>query len=106
LIKIDDKRIMFDCGLHMMYNDNRRFPDFNFLLKKFNAQSIDTLIDLVVITHFHLDHIGSLPYLTEMFKYTGPILMSFPTRALMPYMLEDFRKVFLDTISKMDEAQQ
>ena len=34
-------------------------------------------IDLVVVTHFHLDHIGALPYLVRS-GYAGPILMSSP----------------------------
>ena len=23
---------MFDCGMHMGYNDERRFPDFNYII--------------------------------------------------------------------------
>jgi glyoxylase-like metal-dependent hydrolase (beta-lactamase superfamily II) len=29
------------------------------------------LIDLVIISHFHLDHCGSLPYFTEVMGYDG-----------------------------------
>lgn len=31
IVKIFDKRIMLDFGMHMGYNDNRKFPD----IKKF-----------------------------------------------------------------------
>ncbi len=32
----------------------------------------------------HLDHCGALPYLTEQVGYSGPIIMTAPTRALLP----------------------
>nr|XP_016480199.1 PREDICTED: cleavage and polyadenylation specificity factor subunit 3-II-like isoform X2 [Nicotiana tabacum] len=44
----------------------------------------------------HLDHIGALPYFTEVCGYNGPIYMTYPTKALAPLMLEDYRKVMVD----------
>ena len=32
VVTLGDKRIMFDCGMHMGYKDNRRFPDFSKLV--------------------------------------------------------------------------
>jgi integrator complex subunit 11 len=46
-----------------------------------------------VISHFHLDHIGALPYLTETLGYRGPIVMTHPTKAIAPMLLRDYRKV-------------
>ena len=41
-------QIMFDCGMHMGYNDARRFPDFSFVTKSGNhTQSLSA----VIITH-------------------------------------------------------
>lgn len=51
------------------------------------------VIDCVLITHFHLDHCGALPYFTEAVGYSGPIIATPPTKAIIPLMLEDFRKV-------------
>jgi integrator complex subunit 11 len=53
----------------------------------------------VLITHFHLDHCGALPFFTEHHckGYDGPVVMTMPTKALLPYMLEDYRKVWNDT---------
>lgn len=46
-------------------------------------------VDLVLVTHYHLDHVGALPYLTEVLGYTGPVLMTEPTRAQAGILLED-----------------
>lgn len=93
IVRMAGKSIMFDCGMHMGYEDHRRFPDFGHI-----AQTDDYTphFDCVLITHFHLDHCGALPYFTEMKGYNGPIIMSGPTRAIAPLMLEDFRKVCVE----------
>ena len=41
-----------------------------------------------------------------MCGYNGEIFMTTPTRAILPYMLEDFRKVILDTQNKSSDPQQ
>ena len=84
---------MFDCGIHMV--SEQKFPDFYFLYGG-QAEPLDltNVIDCVLITHFHLDHCGALPYFSESVGYKGPIIASPPTKAIIPLMLEDFRKVF------------
>ncbi|XWS69390.1 hypothetical protein CRYUN_Cryun04dG0175000 [Craigia yunnanensis] len=89
VVSINGKRIMFDCGMHMGYTDSRRYPDFSLISK---TGDFDNTLTCVIITHFHLDHIGALPYFTEVCGYTGPIYMTYPTKALAPLMLEDYRK--------------
>ncbi|XP_068660015.1 cleavage and polyadenylation specificity factor subunit 3-II isoform X1 [Aristolochia californica] len=93
VVSIGGKRIMFDCGMHMGYHDHRRYPDFSLI-----SQSGDftSAITCIIITHFHLDHVGALPYFTEVCGYHGPIYMTYPTKALAPFMLEDYRKVMVD----------
>ncbi|KAJ6324152.1 hypothetical protein OIU76_011448 [Salix suchowensis] len=93
VVTINGKRIMFDCGMHMGYDDHRRYPDFSLISK---SRDFDHSLDCVIITHFHLDHVGALPYFTEVCGYNGPIYMTYPTKALAPLMLEDFRKVLVD----------
>lgn len=89
----------------------RRFPDFSYITKE---GSLDSYLDCVIISHFHLDHCGALPYMTEMIGYNGPIYMTHPTKAICPILLvrlclicslielnlfflqEDFRKITVE----------
>jgi integrator complex subunit 11 len=137
IVKIKDVKIMFDCGVHMAFQDHRKFPDFrrivddnisstnfpsgenvNIFNTNFDAsntqfnpllpqpiniyQNLDNTInytkhiDLVIITHFHLDHCGALPYFTEICGYDGPIITSQPTKSILPLTLEDFRRIISD----------
>lgn len=107
---------MLDCGMHMGYSDDRRFPDFSyvfvlifivylyqktqFLLYFKNIFSyisgggpLNGFLDCVIISHFHLDHCGALPHMSEIVGYDGPIYMTYPTKAIVPVLLEDYRKV-------------
>jgi integrator complex subunit 11 len=90
LVSIGGKNIMLDCGMHMGYQDERRFPDFTYVCK---SGSLDDNVDCVIISHFHLDHCGALPYMTEMVGYSGAIYMTHPTKAICPVLLEDYRKI-------------
>ncbi|XP_020083140.1 cleavage and polyadenylation specificity factor subunit 3-II [Ananas comosus] len=93
VVSIGGKKIMFDCGMHMGYLDSRRYPDFSLISE---TGDFDSSLTCVVITHFHLDHVGALPYFTEVCGYHGPIYMTYPTKALAPIMLEDYRKVMVE----------
>ncbi|CAM8951366.1 unnamed protein product [Rhodiola kirilowii] len=99
VVTINGKKIMFDCGMHMGYLDRRRYPDFSRISKAGDYSSIACII----ITHFHLDHVGALPFFTEVCGYKGPIYMTYPTKALSPFMLEDYRKVMVE---RMGEEEQ
>lgn len=51
LMTIGNKNIMFDCGMHMGYNDERRFPDFTYLS---SSRNFDQVLDCVIITHLQV----------------------------------------------------
>ncbi|KAJ3142206.1 Integrator complex subunit 11 [Geranomyces variabilis] len=93
LVTIGGKNIMFDCGMHMGYNDHRRYPDFSYLS---NTGSFDDILDCIIVSHFHLDHCGALPHFTEQLGYSGPIYMTYPTKAICPILLDDMRRVAVD----------
>ncbi|KAL8620084.1 Integrator complex subunit 11 [Nucella lapillus] len=93
LVSIGGRNIMLDCGMHMGFNDERRFPDFSYITKD---GTLTEHLDCVIISHFHLDHCGALPYMTEMVGYNGPLYMTHPTKAICPILLEDFRKITVE----------
>lgn len=62
----------------------RRFPDFTYLAKE---GPVTSYLDCVIISHFHLDHCGALPYLTEVVGYDGPVFMTAPTKSICPILL-------------------
>ena len=93
LLSLGGKNIMLDCGMHMGFSDDRRFPDFSYVT---TDEPLTEHIDCVIISHFHLDHCGALPFMTEMVGYNGPIYMTVPTKAIAPILLEDMRKVAVD----------
>lgn len=78
---------------YFRYNDERRFPDFSYIT---NDGPLTPYIDCVIISHFHLDHCGALPYMSEIVGYNGPIYMTHPTKAIAPILLEDMRKVCVE----------
>jgi ribonuclease BN (tRNA processing enzyme) len=50
------------------------------------------------ISHFHLDHCGALPYMSEMVGYEGPIYMTHPTKAICPILLVWFMLYVSDSV--------
>ena len=51
LATLGGKTIMFDCGMHMGYNDERRFPDFSVLSQ---SKQFDRILDCLIVTHLYL----------------------------------------------------
>lgn len=91
VVTIKNKTIMFDCGIHLGYNDSRKLPNFDY----FNGNHHERRpVDIIVISHFHIDHCGSLPYFVETTQFNGLIFMTHPTKAALPIVLEDCKKIF------------
>ena len=77
LLQFRGKNVLLDCGVHPGRNGDDSLPFFD-------ALPIDiSEIDLVLITHFHLDHSAGLPYLTEMTEFKGRVFMTHATKAVM-----------------------
>lgn len=77
--------IMLDIGIHPGYDGLNGLP----YLDRIEPDSIDILL----ITHFHLDHAASLPYLTERTKFKGRIFMTHPTKAVLKLLLGDYLRL-------------
>jgi integrator complex subunit 11 len=51
IVTLGGRNVMFDCGMHMGYNDARRFPDFTILSP--TGGPVTDVIDCVIITHLY-----------------------------------------------------
>jgi glyoxylase-like metal-dependent hydrolase (beta-lactamase superfamily II) len=80
LVYFRGRTVMLDCGMHMGYNDHRRFPDFTLVSR---SRQYTAALDAVIISHFHLDHIGALPYFTEASR---PLHTTHPGRCPPPHL--------------------
>lgn len=99
----DERHILLDCGVHMGHNDRRKYPDFSFLQDKLQTKDLNSKIDFLLLSHFHLDHCAALPFFVNQFGYNKPIFASEPTRAILPYMLKDYIRVSKDTFFRGQE---
>lgn len=85
LLQFKGKTIMLDCGVHPAYTGLASLPYFD---------EVDpSTVDLVLITHFHLDHAAALPYFMERTTFKGKVYMTHPTKAIYKWLLSDFVKV-------------
>lgn len=91
LLKADGKTVMLDCGIHLNLTDADRVPAFHTVLG--NSESITAAVSCVLITHYHLDHCGALPHLTERLGYRGPVLMTRATQLLAELQLLDYASI-------------
>ena len=85
LFSYKDRNVLLDCGIHPGKEGVNALPYFD---------AIDPAeIDLVLITHFHLDHCASLPYLTEQTHFKGKIYMTHATKAVMRGTILPFMQI-------------
>jgi Cft2 family RNA processing exonuclease len=85
-LKIGEVNLLLDCGLHPKKTGREATPDLGLLRGQ--------RLDLIIITHCHLDHIGSLP--VAMREHPGvPVLMSTSSRMLIERMLHNSANVML-----------
>ena len=82
IIEFRDVKIMCDIGIHPGYDGLNGLP----YLDRIELQTVDILL----VSHFHLDHAASLPYLTERTNFRGRIYMTHPTKAVTRLLLGDY----------------
>jgi metallo-beta-lactamase family protein len=94
LLQVGQYKILVDCGLdyekERSLQSNEDFP--------FNPADID----VVILTHAHIDHSGNLPTLVRM-GYNGQILCTPPTADLTELLLFDSVSIFM---SKQEKSRR
>lgn len=85
LVEVNGKKILLDCGLYQgsrkeSYQRNQNLP--------FDCKEIDVL----VLSHAHIDHSGNIPNLVKN-GFTGDIFCTYATRDLCSIMLRDSTKI-------------
>mmetsp|Transcript_20983 Transcript_20983/g.45759 ORF Transcript_20983/g.45759 Transcript_20983/m.45759 type:complete len:746 (+) Transcript_20983:225-2462(+) len=90
LLEFRGMTILLDCGIHPGYDGLNGLPFFD----RVEPERVDVLL----ITHFHLDHAASLPYFTERTGFRGRIFMTHPTKAVIRLLLGDYLRLM--TIKK------
>lgn len=85
VLKFRGKTVMFDCGIHPGLSGLNALPGFDDI-------EVDT-IDLLLVTHFHLDHSGALPYFLTKTLFAGTTYMTHPTKAILKLLFSDYVKV-------------
>ncbi|CAG8444126.1 14348_t:CDS:10 [Ambispora leptoticha] len=82
VIKYKGRTIMLDAGVHPAFNGLAALPFYD---------EIDpTTVDVLLVSHFHLDHAASLPYFMEKTGFRGRVFMTHPTKAIYKWLLTDF----------------
>ncbi|QJD97834.1 MBL fold metallo-hydrolase [Mucilaginibacter robiniae] len=91
LLEVNQYKILIDCGLDYEKDRNiqanEQFP--------FNPAEID----VVILTHAHIDHSGNLPTLLRM-GFEGQILCTSPTAKLTELLLLDSVSIFMHKTQK------
>jgi metallo-beta-lactamase family protein len=95
VLQDNDFRIMVDCGLAQGFIKSEHDPNYDDF--KYNPNDIDVLI----VTHAHIDHIGRIPKLIKN-GFSGKIVSTKPTQEIVPLMFEDALNVINDTAKKKD----
>jgi len=85
LLEFKGKKVLLDFGIHPAMTGVSALPF---------VDSIDPAsIDLLLISHFHLDHAGGLPWFLMRTKFRGRCYMTHPTKAIYKWLLADYIKV-------------
>ncbi|RVX04583.1 Cleavage and polyadenylation specificity factor subunit 3-I [Vitis vinifera] len=58
-------------------------------------------IDVLLVTHFHLDHAASLPYFLEKTTFKGRVFMTHAMKAIYKLLLSDYVKVSKVSVEDM-----
>lgn len=81
LLEVNGKKILLDCGMYQGRRSEEREKNKNFGFEP-------SEVDMVILSHAHIDHSGNLPNLVKQ-GFKGPIYCTHATADLLSYMLND-----------------
>lgn len=85
ILEYKGKTVMLDCGLHPGKTGLSCLPFLD---------NVDlSTVDLLLVSHFHVDHAAAVPYLLEKTSFKGRCFMTHPTKSIYKLILLDYVKV-------------
>ncbi len=97
LIEAFDKKIMIDCG---MFQGLKELREQNWVNLPIDVEAID----VVLLTHGHLDHVGYLPRLVQQ-GFKGKIIGTAPTLEIAKIILNDSAKIHEEEAEKANKEK-
>ncbi|KAI9880264.1 MAG: endoribonuclease ysh1 [Pleopsidium flavum] len=85
ILQYKGKTVMLDAGIHPAYDGLAALPFYD----EFDLSTVDILL----ISHFHLDHASSLPYVLAKTNFKGRVFMTHPTKAIYKWLIQDSVRV-------------
>lgn len=85
IIQYKGKTVMLDAGMHPAYDGLAALPFYD----EFDLSTVDVLL----ISHFHIDHAASLPYVLAKTNFKGRVFMTHPTKAIYKWLVQDSVRV-------------
>jgi len=97
LIETSEKNILIDCG---MFQGLKELRELNWVNLPVDVENID----VVLLTHGHLDHVGYLPRLQKQ-GFQGRIIGTAPTLAIAEIILKDSAKIHEEEAEKANKEK-
>lgn len=97
LIETSEQNILIDCG---MFQGLKTLRELNWSNLPVDVKSID----IVLLTHGHLDHVGYLPRLLKQ-GFRGKIVGTAPTLAIAEIILKDSAKIHEEEAEKANKEK-
>ncbi|EAU34184.1 conserved hypothetical protein [Aspergillus terreus NIH2624] len=94
IIQYKGKTVMLDAGMHPAKEGFSALPFFD----EFDLSTVDVLL----ISHFHVDHSSALPYVLSKTNFKGRVFMTHATKAIYKWLIQDNVRVS-NTASSSDQ---
>ncbi|RJE21791.1 hypothetical protein PHISCL_05882 [Aspergillus sclerotialis] len=94
IIQYKGKTVMLDAGMHPAKDGFSALPFFD----EFDLSTVDILL----ISHFHVDHSSALPYVLSKTNFKGRVFMTHATKAIYKWLIQDNVRVS-NTASSSDQ---